>query len=145
MQQHIQVSIKNHVAHIQLGHHATLNALSIGYCDAIDQTVKACDENTDVKVILLSSTAKHFCAGADIAEMKNMSLADAQHLDFVGCVKYVGHAKKPIVAAVHGLALGGGCELVEMCDIVIASPTAPSSDILKSHLQPCQVQEARSA
>ena len=124
MQKHIQVSINHHVAHIQLGHHTTLNALSIDFCNAIDETVKACDDNTDVKVILLSSTAKHFCAGADIAEMQSMSPADAQQLNFVGCVKYVAHAKKPIVVAVHGLALGGGCELVEMCDIVIASSSA---------------------
>lgn len=124
MQHPIQVSVANHVAHIQLGHHATLNALSFDFCNAIDEAVKSCDENSDVKVILLSSTAKHFCAGADISEMEKMSSADAQSIDFVGCVKYVGHANKPVIAAVHGLALGGGCELVEMCDIVIAANSA---------------------
>lgn len=124
MQPLVQVSIANHVAHLQLSHHATLNALSTDFCDAIDQIVKASDEDPAVKVILLSSATKHFCVGANIAEMKSMSYQQAQQLDFVGCVTYVAKAKKPIVAAVNGLALGGGCELVEMCDIVIASSNA---------------------
>lgn len=120
----IQVSIKNHVGHIQLSHHTSLNALSVEFCEAIDQAVKNFDADSQVKVILLSSAAKHFCVGADIAEMKNMSHTDARQIDFVGCVKYLAEATKPIVAAVHGFALGGGCELVEMCDIVIASTSA---------------------
>lgn len=120
----IQVSIVNHVAHIELCKNETLNALSQEFCAEIDQAVKICDDDSDVKVILISSTAKHFCAGADIAEMQGLSIEQVVEEGFIGCVKYLANARKPIVVAVNGMALGGGCELVEMCDIVVAADNA---------------------
>jgi enoyl-CoA hydratase len=57
------------VAHLQLCNISTLNALNIDLCDEIDNAIHACDEDATVKVILISSAAKHFCAGADVAEM----------------------------------------------------------------------------
>lgn len=124
MSANLQVSIHHHVAHVQLSHTASLNALSIAFCKAIDDAIRSADEDGNVKAILISSTAKHFCAGADIAEMRGLSSEQVIQTEFVGCVKYLAEAKKPIVVTVHGMALGGGCELVEMCDIVIAGESA---------------------
>lgn len=120
----IKVSIANQVAHIELCKNQTLNALSKEFCAEIDQAVQTCDDDASVKVMLISSTAKHFCAGADIAEMQSLRIEQVVEDEFVGCVKYLANAKKPIVVAVNGMALGGGCELVEMCDIVVAADTA---------------------
>ena len=124
MTSNLQLSIHNHVAHLQLCNTKTLNALSTEFCHEIDQAVQDFDHNDEVKVILISSAAKHFCAGADIEEMRSLSIEKVVETDFVGCVKYLGQANKPIVVAVNGMALGGGCELVEMCDIVIAASSA---------------------
>lgn len=120
----IKVNIANHVAHLQLSKVEDFNALSTEFCKEIDYAVKTCDEDDSVKVIVISSIAKHFCAGADIAEMQSLTIDLVVEEQFVGCAKYLAKAKKPIVVAVNGLALGGGCELVEMCDIVVAADTA---------------------
>ena len=124
MTDHLRLHIDQHIAHLQMCKTETLNALDSEFCDAIDRAVQTCDDDQDVKVILISSTAKHFCAGADIAEMRRLSIEQVVAQDFVGCVKYLQQAKKPVIAAVNGMALGGGCELVEMCDIVIAAHSA---------------------
>ena len=107
----IKVSIANQVAHIELCKNQTLNALSKEFCAEIDQAVQICDDDASVKVMMISSTAKHFCAGADIAEMQSLRIEQVVEDEFVGCVKYLANAKKPIVVAVNGMALGGGCEL----------------------------------
>lgn len=112
------------VAHLQLCNISTLNALNIDLCDEIDNAIHACDEDATVKVILISSAAKHFCAGADIAEMSQLTADQVRESSFAGCVSYLARARKPIVVAVNGMALGGGCELIEMCDVVVASKSA---------------------
>lgn len=124
MTNYLKVIIHHQIAHLELCKLDTLNALSTNFCNQIDKAIKECDENDDVKVILISSSAKHFCAGADIAEMRDLTITQVVQSEFIGCVKYLAQAKKPIVVAVNGLALGGGCELVEMCDIVIAGQSA---------------------
>jgi enoyl-CoA hydratase len=65
-----------------------------------------------------------FCAGADVAEMMNISLFEALAEDFSGCCERLARCAKPLVAAVEGYAIGGGCELIEMCDIVVAAEDA---------------------
>lgn len=90
---------------------------------AIAKVLDDLESNADVRVILLTG-GPPFCAGADIAEMKDMSLADALGEDFSGCCDRLGSCRKPVIAAIEGYALGGGCELVEMCDIVIAAEDA---------------------
>jgi len=77
-----------------------------------------------VRAILLSSALKHFCAGADIGEMAEMTAQEAIAEQFSGCVSRLPTVSKPVIVAVRGLAAGGGCELVEMCDIVIAADSA---------------------
>ncbi|WP_341685504.1 enoyl-CoA hydratase-related protein [Limnohabitans sp.] len=120
----LNLHLETHVAHLQLCNTATLNALSIELCKEIDDAVKACDEDSRVKAVLISSAAKHFCAGADISEMSQLTPEQVREQAFAGCVSYLARARKPIVVAVNGMALGGGCELVEMCDVVVAGKSA---------------------
>lgn len=112
------------VGHITLARAEALNALSRSFCHAIDEAVEALEARSDVRAILISSSLKHFCVGADIREMAAMSAAEARSTAFVGCVSALAKASKPVIVAVRGLAAGGGCELVEMCDIVIAGDSA---------------------
>jgi enoyl-CoA hydratase/carnithine racemase len=82
------------------------------------------DAREDVRAILISTSLKHFCAGADIREMLEMSAEQASATGFIGCVSAPPRLRKPLIVAVRGLAAGGGCELVEMCDIVLAAASA---------------------
>lgn len=109
---------------IRLNRASALNALGIAFCEAIDNAVVRFERDPEVKVIHISSTLRHFCAGADIAEMSTMTYAQAKSSGFVGCVRELARAEKPVVVAVNGIAAGGGCELVEMCDVVLAAESA---------------------
>lgn len=112
------------VGQLRLARAEALNALSREFCREIDAALLELDGRAEVRVILISTTLKHFCAGADIREMAGMSAAEAQEEDFAGCVAALPQLRKPVVVAVRGLAAGGGCELVEMCDVVIAAASA---------------------
>ncbi|MEX8520311.1 MAG: enoyl-CoA hydratase-related protein [Leptothrix sp. (in: b-proteobacteria)] len=114
----------NGVGHITLNRVGALNALSREFCQEIDAALLALEAAEDVRVILISSALKHFCAGADIREMAGMTADEAVAGQFTGCVGSLAQISKPVIVAVNGLAAGGGCELVEMCDIVIAAAGA---------------------
>jgi enoyl-CoA hydratase len=120
----ISIHEEHGVGHIILERAGALNALSREFCRAIDEAAKAFDHSATVRAILISSSLKHFCAGADIREMAEMKAEEARATGFIGCVEYVDKITKPLIVAVNGLAAGGGCELVEMCDIVIAGESA---------------------
>lgn len=100
------------------------NALSDAMVKALDRALRQFDEGPSVKVVLLAAEGPHFAAGTDVKEMRALTLSDVVARNFSGCSEYLGVMRKPVVAAVEGYAFGGGCELVEMCDIVIASETA---------------------
>jgi enoyl-CoA hydratase len=87
------------------------------------QAIDELQANAAVRVILLTGNPA-FCAGADINEMRQMDAAEALAEDFSGCCDRFASCIKPIVAAVEGYAVGGGCELIEMCDIVVAAADA---------------------
>jgi len=112
------------VGYIKLNRAGSLNALDIAFSEAIDSAVLRFERDPGIKVLHISSMLKHFCAGADIAEMSKMTAAQAKATAFVGCVREVSRAKKPVVVAVNGIAAGAGCELVEMCDVVVAAESA---------------------
>lgn len=78
----------------------------------------------DVRCIVLTGSEKAFAAGADIKEMNERTYADCQKQDMLVHWNDLNKIRKPIVAAVNGFALGGGCELAMMCDLIIASDTA---------------------
>jgi enoyl-CoA hydratase len=90
----------------------------------LTQALDAFEEDADIGCIVITGNDKAFAAGADIKEMQAKSYMQAYKEDFISKWDRVGRCRKPVVAAVAGFALGGGCELAMMCDIIIAADTA---------------------
>lgn len=117
-------SIDGAVATLTLNRPKALNALSAELMVELASAIEALDEDERVRCLVLTGGPRVFAAGADIKAM-----ADAQPMDIVRRRTVAGwerirRCRKPIIAAVSGYALGGGCELVMLCDIIIASETA---------------------
>ncbi|MBM3268180.1 MAG: enoyl-CoA hydratase/isomerase family protein [Candidatus Sericytochromatia bacterium] len=122
--ENLLVSADGAVAIIRLNRPAALNALSPQLMAELGTALRAADADPDVRVILLTGGDKVFAAGADIKEMKEASLVDMVNRNMIAAWDAVRSVKKPIVAAVSGFCLGGGCELVMSCDLIVASETA---------------------
>jgi enoyl-CoA hydratase len=120
----VDVECIDGVGHLRLNRANALNALNLQFCREIDDSLIALEARDDVRAILISTSLKHFCAGADIREMLGMTAEEAKASAFIGCVSAPPRLQKPVIVAVKGLAAGGGCELVEMCDIVVAAASA---------------------
>jgi len=122
--QNIIVETKGRVGVIRLNRPQALNALNKALIGELTQAVEAFDADDKIGCMLLTGNEKAFAAGADIKEMADKSFIEAYLGDFVSNWDAVAHARKPIVAAVLGFALGGGCELAMQADIVIAADNA---------------------
>jgi len=121
----ITVEIEDHVALITLNRPDALNALNDQLMGELVDALSAAQRNDKVRCIILTGSEKAFAAGADIAMMKDKSFVDVFAGDMFGSeVDQILRIRKPIIAAVSGYALGGGCELAMMCDFIIASETA---------------------
>ena len=121
----IIVDTEEHVTTIQLNRPDALNALSTELLNELVEAVQAAADNDKVRCIIITGSDKAFAAGADIAEMSEKSFVDAFGEDlFTSQADAILRCRKPIIAAVAGYALGGGCELAMMCDFVIAADTA---------------------
>ena len=99
------------------------NALSRDLVARLSSELARLEADPDTKAVVLTGEPV-FCAGADISEMSEMSLVEALAEDFSGCCERLARCVKPLIAAVEGYAIGGGCELIEMCDIVVAADNA---------------------
>ena len=123
--QTILVEIADHVALIRLNRPEALNALSSQLIGELATAVSAADQDPNVRCIVLTGNEKAFAAGADIKEMAEKSYVDVLTGDLFGTeIDQISRCRKPIIAAVAGYALGGGCELAMMCDFIIAAETA---------------------
>lgn len=121
----IIVEVEDHVALIKLNRPDALNALNSQMLGELAQALAEADQNDKVRCIVLTGSDKAFAAGADIKEMSEKTFVDMFLSDYLAReANAVVNARKPIVAAVSGYALGGGCELAMMCDFIIASETA---------------------
>jgi enoyl-CoA hydratase len=121
----IVVEIADHVASIRLNRPDALNALNTALLDELSQALDEAGANERVRCIVLSGSDKAFAAGADIREMSEKTYVDAFGEDlFAAPARAFDRCRKPIIAAVSGYALGGGCELAMMCDFIIAADTA---------------------
>ena len=119
------VDIDNSVALIRLNRPDALNALNTVMMSELTQALSAVDGDNRVRCIVLTGSEKAFAAGADVREMADKSFADVFANDLFGTdTETILRVRKPIIAAVSGFALGGGCELAMMCDFIIASDTA---------------------
>ena len=110
---------------IQLNRPKQLNALNDQLMDELGQALKAFDVDEKIGCIIVTGSEKAFAAGADINAMAKFSFADAYKGDFITRNwETIRSIRKPVIAAVSGFALGGGCELAMMCDFIIAADNA---------------------
>jgi enoyl-CoA hydratase len=122
--QNILVETQGRVGVIRLNRPQALNALNKALIAELTQAIEAFDVDDKIGCMLITGSDKAFAAGADIKEMADKPFIEAYLDDFVSNWDAAARARKPIVAAVAGFALGGGCELAMQCDIVIAADTA---------------------
>ena len=122
--ENIVVETKGRVGIIRLNRPQALNALNKVLIAELTQAIEAFDGDGKIGCMLITGSDKAFAAGADIKEMADKPFIEAYLGDFVSNWDAVAHARKPIVAAVAGFALGGGCELALQSDVVIAADNA---------------------
>jgi len=123
--EHIIVETKGKVGVITLNRPKMLNALSFGVFGDIATAVDDLEANEGIGCIVLTGNEKAFAAGADIKEMQPKGFIEMFSNDFIATrADRIATCRKPTLAAVSGYALGGGCELAMMCDIIVASDTA---------------------
>ena len=121
----IIVEISDHVAQIKLNRPDALNALNQQLLAELCTALEDADANDKVRCVVLTGSEKAFAAGADIKEMSSMSFADVNRVNlFADASDRIVAIRKPIIAAVSGYALGGGCELAMACDFIIAGDNA---------------------
>lgn len=123
--ENILVETRGRVGLITLNRPKALNALNDALMDELGAALKAFDADDEIGAIVVTGSEKAFAAGADIGMMATYSYMDVYRGDYITRNwETVREIRKPIIAAVAGFALGGGCELAMMCDIIIAADTA---------------------
>jgi len=116
--------VKGRVALLTLNRPEALNALNSQLISELNHALDELESNREIGCIVLTGSAKAFAAGADIKEMAELRYPQIYLDDLFSDSDRVANRRKPIIAAVSGFALGGGCELALMCDFILASDTA---------------------
>ena len=122
--QNIQTETKGRVGIIRFNRPQALNALNAALVLELNAAIDAFEADDAIGCILITGSEKAFAAGADIKEMAGQSYTDVNLGDFAGNQDRIARARKPVVAAVAGFALGGGCEMAMQCDLIIAADSA---------------------
>lgn len=120
----IIVETHGRVGLIRLNRPEALNALNSALMAELNEAVAAFDSDPAIGCLVITGSDKAFAAGADIKEMAEKSYIDAYLGDFAANWDAIARARKPVIAAVAGFALGGGCEIAMMCDMIIAADNA---------------------
>jgi enoyl-CoA hydratase len=120
----IIVETRDAVGIITLNRPKALNALNSQLIDDLNYALSEYEENAAIGCVIIAGSDKAFAAGADIREMKDMSFTDVYLGKFLSNWDRVSEFRKPVIAAVSGYCLGGGCELALMCDFILAADTA---------------------
>lgn len=113
-----------HIGLVQLNRPKELNALNLELMGQLRDALVDLDNNPDIRCIIITGNERAFAAGADIKQMAGKNAIDMLKIDQFSTWDTIRRIKKPIIAAVSGFALGGGCELCMLCDMIIASETA---------------------
>lgn len=121
----INVDVSDYIATITLDRPDALNALNTQLLTEVCTALEEADASDKVRCIIITGSPKAFAAGADITEMADKTFVDVHTSDLFApeCAR-INNTRKPIIAAVAGYALGGGCELAMMCDFIIAADNA---------------------
>jgi enoyl-CoA hydratase len=122
--ENIIVETRGKVGLVTLNRPSALNALNSALVGELGKALDEFEANDGVSCIVITGSDKAFAAGADIKEMQSKTYVDAYRTDFLGSWDRVARCRKPVIAAVAGYALGGGCEMAMMCDFIIAADTA---------------------
>ena len=122
--ENIQVETKGRVGVIRFHRPQALNALNAALVEELIAAIDACEADINIGCLLITGSDKAFAAGADIKEMADKTFDQAYLGDFAANWDRAATVRKPVIAAVAGFALGGGCELAMQCDILIAADNA---------------------
>jgi enoyl-CoA hydratase len=122
--EHVIVEKDGAIGVVTLNRPQALNALSYGLVKDLSLAVQAFEHDADVRVLIITGGEKVFAAGADIKEMAERGPFDEKIQERLAYRDQINRASKPMIAAVNGFALGGGCELAMSCDIIVASESA---------------------
>ena len=122
----LRTEIKDQIMIVTISRPKALNALNSQFFDEMNELLDDVEKQKALRVLIITGEGKAFVAGADIAEMVNMDSAQAQQFSLRGQKTFsrLENLSIPVIAAVNGFALGGGCELMQACDIRIASSLA---------------------
>ncbi len=124
MNQYILTRTEGNVGVCTLNRPEVLNALSIDVMDQLIAALEGFDKDPNIHVIVLTGNEKAFAAGADIGEMAEATVVEMSERNNLARWLRIKAVRKPIIAAVSGYALGGGCELAMHCDMIVASESA---------------------
>jgi enoyl-CoA hydratase len=122
--ENLLVETRGAVGVITMNRPQALNALNSALIGELNRAVAGFEADETIGAIVITGSDKAFAAGADIKEMQSRNYVDAYLGDFLTSWDKLAQCRKPVIAAVAGYALGGGCELAMMCDIIIAADTA---------------------
>ncbi|HZY30190.1 MAG TPA: enoyl-CoA hydratase/isomerase family protein, partial [Candidatus Methylomirabilis sp.] len=122
-------AVKGHVATITMNRPDRYNALSLRMIEEFLEVISACEENPEIRAVILTGAGTAFCAGGDVKEFVDRLEAISQHLrrlltSFHGAISRMNRMSKPVIAAVNGVAAGAGMSLAMACDLAVAAESA---------------------